>query len=110
MIPCFSYVEDKDGTRVDGFSSYFVWLLENHGDNHHVLSGLHANLGTFSWTGSTIPYYNRNIECFKKLLETPSLSSDVKEWAANCIKLYEKEKNAELERETYMKFHYGYEP
>lgn len=110
MIPCFSYVEDKDGTRVDGFSSYFVWLLENYGDNHHVLSGLHANLGTFSWTGSTIPYYNRNIECFKKLLETPSLSSDVKEWAASCIKQYEKEKNAEMERETYMKFHYGYEP
>lgn len=106
MIPCFNIVLEGEDHKTTGFSNFFIWLLEHFGDNAHVLSGLHANLGTFSWTGSTIPYYNRNIDCFQQLLNNPNLTDNVKEWSVACIKQYELEKNAEMERETYMKFHH----
>ena len=107
LAPCFRYEQKGDKNVLKGFSNYFLWLLENYGVNDHVRNGIYANLGSFSWTGSTIPYYDRNILCFKQLLDNPSMSSVVKQWADACIKQYEKEKSIELERETYIKLHYG---
>lgn len=81
MAPCF----DNDETgETERFSNWFLWLLDNFGTQKDVRDSLHANLGSYFWTGSTIPYHERNIRCFKKLLDHPVV--DVREWAEKCIR------------------------
>lgn len=108
MVPCYHYHKEGDKIQVVGFSSYFIWLLEQFGEDRLVRSGLHSNLNSFSWTGSIISYYEQNIFCYKQLLDMPSMPDSVKKWSVMCIKQCEEFRDAELEKETYMKFCYGY--
>ena len=102
MIPVFHYNEDK---KADRFSDWFLWLIENFADKEYVLSGLHGNLHTFSWSGSTIPFYDRNIRCFKLLLNHHN--PKVVDWANQNIEYCEKERQQEIDREEYMRLHYS---
>lgn len=102
MIPLFHYNNDK---AVDRFSDWFLWLIDNFADRKYVLSGLHGNLNTFSWTGSTIPYYDRNIYCFKLLLNHSN--PNVVEWAQQNIEQNENEMKREIDKEEYIRLHYN---
>lgn len=105
LIPCYRYENtNNEQCEVTGFSDWFCWLLDEFGEDKLVRSSLHGNLGSFSWTGSIIPYYDRNIMCFKQLLKHSK--PEVIEWAECVIKAYKKERNAEAEREDYMRIHY----
>lgn len=110
MAPCFDY-EEEDGNKIlKGFSSYLLWLMEKFGTDEEVLSNIHANLGSFFWSGSTIPYYERNIFCFKKVMESDKMLDCVKSWASKSIDGYEKALKQEKDQEDYMWLKYNHKP
>lgn len=105
LAPCFEYVGDGDDRKVVGFSHIFMWLLDNFADDKTVLEGIHANLYSFSWSGSIIPYHERNIFCFKQLLNHSN--SIVRDWAKECLESEKKELNRELGHEEFDSMHYN---
>ena len=98
MIPLYS---DK---KKNSFGRLFMYMLDEFGDDESVLSGLHANMHSFSWVGSTIPLFEDNIECLKVLLSHKRTSVSV--WAQRCIKEYEEEIRRETSQEEFMRMHY----
>lgn len=98
MIPVYAYPEK------DSFGKLFMFMLDEYGGDKYVLSGLHANLHTFGWTGSPIPLFKDNIECLKLLLNHKRES--VRIWAQNCIDEYEAEIKRETSQEEFMRMHY----
>ena len=110
MAPCFDY-EEIDGNKIlKGFSSYFLWLMEKFGTDEEVLSSIHSNLGSFFWGGSMVPYYERNIFCFQKVLDNENMPECVKKWASKSIGGYEKALKLEKDQEDYMWLKYNYKP
>jgi hypothetical protein len=55
-----------------------MFLIDNFGNNKEVLSALTSNLGTFGWTGSLVPYYQRELSMFK-LLKNHKIE-EVRKW------------------------------
>ena len=82
MAPCFD--PKYDNQMQDHFSEWFIWLLDNYGNKREVRSNLDCNLGSFAWTGTTIPYHQRNIKSFEKLYDHKF--EEVREWARLCVK------------------------
>ncbi|MBP5501430.1 MAG: toll/interleukin-1 receptor domain-containing protein [Bacteroidales bacterium] len=82
MAPCFDFVPDNQ--KQEQFSEWFMWLLDNYGNQREVRSNLDCNLGSFAWTGNTIPYHQRNIKSFEKLYDHKFV--EVREWARLCVK------------------------
>lgn len=103
LAPCFEY-EDANHTVV-GFSKIIMWLIDNFGEDNRVLSGIHANLHSFHWTGSIVPYHRRNIDCFKQLLGHQN--SKVRDWAKTCLELEEKDLKQEMANEEFDVMHYN---
>lgn len=77
MAPCYS--DNDDEKR---FSDWFLWLLDKFGDNKDVRDCLHANLGSYFWTGTTIGLHKDNIQCYEKLFDHHR--PEVAEWARKC--------------------------
>lgn len=98
MIPVYAY------PNKGAFGELFMFMLDEYGSDKYVLSGLHANLHTFSWTGSPIPLFEDNIECLKPLLNHKRES--VRIWAQNCIDEYKDEIKRETSQEEFMRMHY----
>ena len=96
--------EGENRTAI-GFSQIIMWLIDNFGDYKRVLEGIHANLHSFQWTGSLIPYYNRNIAGFKQLLTHHN--GQVRDWAKTCLELEEKDLKQELGNEEFDVMHYN---
>lgn len=104
MCPIFRYDPEKDKAEGSAFHSWVYWLLDNFGDQHSVHDGLHANMGTFSWTNSVIPLLEQRKECFEKIKNHPR--PEVRKWAEQCIKEVDEEYTRENNREEYMRLHY----
>ena len=105
MAPCYDAVDKDAGLGGnERFSSWFIWLLDNFGSMKEVRDSLHANLGSYSWTGTTIPLHQTNIKCFENLYN--HTNPDVVEWAHLCAK----DEKTMLEREQssvdFMKLRY----
>lgn len=98
MIPLYSDAEK------DSFGRLFMYMLDEFGDDESVLSGLHANMHSFSWVGSPIPLFEDNIECLKSLLSHNRTS--VRAWAKRCIDEYRMEIKRETSQEEFMRMHY----
>ena len=105
LAPCFEYAGEGENRTVVGFSQIIMWLIDNFGEDKMVLQGIHANLHSFHWTGSLIPYYNRNIACFKQLLTHQKM--EVRDWAKTCLELEEKDLKQELGNEEFDVMHYN---
>jgi len=101
MIPVFKY---DDNSHVNGFGDLFIWMLDNFGNNKDVLSGLHANLGTFGWTGSVIPLIQQKKECFERIESHPR--PEVRRWVSCCLTELEEDYRREDNREQYMRLRY----
>lgn len=75
------------------FSDFFIWLVNNYGDNEKVLQSLSSNFGTYSYigVGSMKGYYMNRQNMFKPLLvhENPKVA----DWAKNMYKTEEREVN-----------------
>jgi hypothetical protein len=60
-------------------SEHARFLLDNFGDNEKVLSSLSSNMSSFSWSGSVVPYYEKEIIALKALLQHDREA--VRDWA-----------------------------
>lgn len=110
MIPVFTPAAFKtigiqENVKAERFSDLFIWLLDNYADQEGVLEGLHANLGSYSWTGSVIPLINRKIKCFEQIKEHNN--PVVREWVEKCLDELQREYSDERNREEYMRLHYS---
>lgn len=96
MIPIF-----KDDYN---FSDWFMWILDNYGENKEVLDSLHVNMGTFFWSGSLIPLLERKKKCLVGI--SNHHSPEVRKWVESCLHELDIELKRELNREEYMRLHY----
>jgi len=63
----------------DKFHPIVLHLLDEYGENEHVLSALSSNMGSYSWTGSLIPLLEQEKTCISSLLSHKKIQ--VREWA-----------------------------
>lgn len=54
------------------------FLLDNYAENDRVLSSLSANFGSFGWTGSLVPYYQKELAALETIKE--HVSTKVRDW------------------------------
>ena len=97
MIPVF-----KDDHT---FSDWFIWMLDEYGDQRGVLDSLHANMGTFVWSGSVIPLLLKKKESLNGIKNHKRV--EVREWAEMCIQEIDDKLKREMNREEYMRLHYN---
>lgn len=104
MIPIYEYDENSKETS---FHEFVIWLLDNldkFQDDKAVLSGIGANMNSFSWTGSTIPLWQKQKECFMKVLNHKNPL--VRDWAKRNIETLELEIKNDQRIESYEYFRY----
>ena len=86
----------------NGFHALVISLLDNYGDNQNILDSLSANMGSFSWSGSTIPLYEQKINALESLI--PHKNKIVEDWAIQKIEWTKKDIEREQQREDEEKF------
>lgn len=106
MCPVFSSANPNTGL-VESFHPFVLWLFENYGTDKRVLDEFHSNMGTFHWTGSTIPLIEDRRRSFENLKSQSNMPSMVKEWADLCIKENDSDFQRESKSEAYMRLAYG---
>jgi len=74
-----------------------MMLIDRYGESSDVLSALAANLNTFSWAGSVIPFYERQVDLLTPLTTHPI--EKVRLWADNLIGGAREQIKKEKERE-----------
>lgn len=98
MCPVCNF--EKNGKQME-LSDFFIWLVNNYGDNEKVLQSLSSNFGTYSYTGvgSMKGYYMDRQNMFKPLLrhENPKVA----DWAKNMYKAEEQEVNYQQMMDDY---------
>jgi hypothetical protein len=72
-------------------------LLDNFGDDEEMLSELSANWGTFSWSGSLIPYYEQQLALIQQLANHPTPA--VRQWQAQNVEWLTQRIDFERKRE-----------
>jgi len=93
MVPIY---QDK------GFHTLVISLLDNYGDDINMLDSISANMGSFSWVGSTIPLYEQKINALEGII--PHKSNTVEDWAKQKIEWTKKDIEREQQREDEEKF------
>ena len=64
MLPLYNEGEDR-------FSGLVMELLNRYGNQEDVLNSLGCNMGSFSWVGSLVPLYKKQLSCITPLTEHP---------------------------------------
>lgn len=64
MLPLYNEGEDR-------FSGLVMELLSRYGNQEDVLNSLGCNMGSFSWVGSLVPLYKKQLSCITPLTEHP---------------------------------------
>lgn len=105
MIPIYAYKENCNEYIFHDFVYWFLDNLDMFNDEKAVLSGLGANMNTFSWTGSTIPLWERQKVCFTKLLSHKNPM--VRDWAKRNVETLEMEIKNDQRKESYEYFRYS---
>lgn len=86
--------EPNESTQIIEF------LIYEYGDNEKVLRNISSSLNNFSWSGSLIPYYEKQIDFYKKF---GSVNFKVKSWAEKNIQILfkriEEQRTREEERD-----------
>ncbi len=93
LIPIF----DNNNTDYAKWHPIALRLIDEYGDIKEVLSNLSSNLGTYSWTGSVVPFLESKKELFKQL--TNHKTELVKEWATSYIGYLDKDIERERNRD-----------
>ena len=105
MIPIYEYKESSNENRFHTFVYWFLDNLDKFSDGKAVLSGLGSNMNSFSWTGSTIPLWERQKECFTKLLSHKNPL--VRDWAKRNVETLDAEIKSDVRKESYEYFRYN---
>lgn len=100
MMPIY----DGNIWEYNSFSELMHWILDTYGNQEMVLSGIHANIHTFGWTGSVIGLFQHHKMCMEQLLNHKF--TEVREWAAKCIQEFDEEIKRETLHEDYIRLHY----
>ena len=81
-----------------GLSDFFLWLIDNYGDNDNVLHNFSSNVGTYGYTGvgSMKGYYDSRANLFKPLFDHPK--KNVAEWA----KMMYKSEQSQADHEQFV--------
>jgi hypothetical protein len=89
---------DNNNTDYAKWHPVALRLIDEYGDIKEVLSNLSSNMGTYSWTGSVVPFLESKKELFKQL--TNHKSESVREWATSHIGYLDKDIEAEKNRDA----------
>lgn len=91
-------LDTKEGFQISHRARF---LIDNFGDDERVLSSLSANIGTFGWTGSLVPYYQKELTALEILKNHEK--AKVREWVNHRIdyltKMIEREKRRDEEHD-----------
>lgn len=100
-------IDNATTGKVNTFHPFVIWLIKNYGNQQSILDELHANLNTFSWTGSSIPLMEDCKRCFNNLKLNKELSANVYDWIDLCLQSYSAEYKREEQSEAYIRLAYG---
>lgn len=64
-------------------STEAMFLLDNYGSNPSVLSALGANINSFSWSGSLVPFFKRQMTVLQPLNKHPI--AEVRQWSQRLV-------------------------
>jgi len=84
IMPLFS--QEKNG---------WVWrplaqaIIDRYGGQQAVLSAITSNLGTYSWSGSAVPYYERQVQPLEQLRHHRIAA--VRQWAGEQLRYVERQ-------------------
>lgn len=92
ICPVCNFGENGSWT---GLSDFFLWLVDNFGDNNNVLHNFSSNIGTYGYSavGSMRGYYDSRANLFKPLFDHPR--KNVAEWAKMMYKSEQSQANHE---------------
>ena len=80
-----AFVTDGNDFQLSPRAQY---LIDEYGDLDQVLGALSANMGSFGWTGSVVPHYEKEVLAFEPLLTHAKLN--VRNWADRRIQYLRK--------------------
>lgn len=86
------------------FAKWAQYLIDRYGEREGVLEHLSCNMGSFSWTGSVIPLYRRQIDVLTPLLQHSK--ENVRNWAKIHIEGLKKEIAREQSNEDFDRLRY----
>lgn len=92
--------EGTDGVRT--WSPLVDALLQGFGDDEKILGALAANMHTFSWSGSLIPYWEQYLAPLDSLKKHQN--RNVRRWAARMTTEFQKQIASERKREAERDF------
>ena len=72
-------------------------LIDEFGDDEKVLSAISVNIGTYSWVGSLVPFYQRQEEAFNTIAEHENPA--VRKWASNHLSFIRRQVEHESRRD-----------
>ncbi|WP_214716049.1 hypothetical protein [Exiguobacterium sp. s151] len=91
---------DLNQTEPNESTQIIEFLIHEYGDNEKVLRNISSRLNNFSWTGSLIPYYEKQVDFYKKF---ESVNFKVRSWAEKNIQILltriEEQREREEERD-----------
>jgi len=70
----------EDGEKYK-ISPRAIFLIDNFGDNNNILSALSSNMSSFGWSGSMVPYLQKEIEVLQTLKNHNN--RNVRDWINN---------------------------
>ncbi|OGA14120.1 MAG: hypothetical protein A3H32_14680 [Betaproteobacteria bacterium RIFCSPLOWO2_02_FULL_63_19] len=89
--------ERKEG-QAPTFTPIAKALIDRYGSEEKVLDALGVNIGSFSWVGSLVPYYQEQVQLAAPLVEHPI--SQVREWAEKLISYARQQAQRERDRDA----------
>ena len=72
-------------------------VIDRYGDQKAVLSALTGNIGTYSWTGSLVPYYERQVHPMEQLRH--HRLPEVRRWAGEHLRYVQEQIKQETTRD-----------
>ncbi len=89
---------DNNNTDFEKWHPVALRLIDEYGDIKEVLMHLSSNMGTYSWTGSVVPFLESKKILFDQL--TDHKIESVREWANLCISYLDKDIEREKNRDA----------
>ncbi|WP_223599829.1 hypothetical protein [Chryseobacterium sp. GVT01B] len=96
LVPIYA----EENTKYNELNPIAIRLLDTFGANKNVISSFSANMGTYSWVGSTVPLLEGKKQIFMTLSDHKI--SKVREWAMSRLELIDKEIDIERKRNEEM--------
>lgn len=98
LLAKMANITERKNDKPTTFTPIARELIDRYGSNEDVLGALGANIGSYSWTGSLVPYYEEQITLVSPLLEHPNVR--VREWADKMISYARRQTRQEQDRDA----------